>query len=64
MPVPVFGLVPILGTKTAIPRVTISQGASKPAKVETGIMVNVPLFIAQGERIKVDTRTGAYLSRE
>ena len=39
-------------------------GANKPAKMETGIMVNVPLFIAQGERIKVDTRTGAYISRE
>jgi elongation factor P len=39
-------------------------GASKPAKLETGITVSVPLFIAQGERIKVDTRTGEYLSRE
>jgi len=39
-------------------------GASKPAKLETGISVNVPLFITQGERIKVDTRTGDYLSRE
>jgi elongation factor P len=38
--------------------------ASKPAKMETGIMVNVPLFIAQGERIKVDTRTGEYISRD
>jgi translation elongation factor P len=39
-------------------------GATKPAKLETGITVSVPLFIAQGERIKVDTRTGEYLSRE
>ncbi|PKN06832.1 MAG: elongation factor P [Deltaproteobacteria bacterium HGW-Deltaproteobacteria-8] len=38
--------------------------ANKPAKMETGIMVNVPLFIAQGERIKVDTRTGTYISRD
>ena len=38
--------------------------ANKPAKMETGIMVNVPLFIAQGERIKVDTRTGEYISRD
>lgn len=37
--------------------------ATKPARMETGIMVNVPLFIAQGERIKVDTRTGEYISR-
>ena len=38
--------------------------ANKPAKMETGISVNVPLFITQGERIKVDTRTGEYISRE
>lgn len=38
-------------------------GATKPAKLETGITVSVPLFIAQGERVKVDTRTGEYLSR-
>ncbi|MBU1231032.1 MAG: elongation factor P [Proteobacteria bacterium] len=38
--------------------------ANKPAKMETGITVFVPLFIAQGERIKVDTRTGAYISRD
>ena len=38
-------------------------GATKPAKLETGITVNVPLFITQGERIKVDTRTGEYISR-
>ena len=35
----------------------------KPAKVETGAMVQVPLFIEQGERIKIDTRTGEYLER-
>jgi elongation factor P len=39
-------------------------GATKPAKLETGISVSVPLFISQGERIKVDTRTGEYISRE
>lgn len=40
-----------------------AQGASKPATVETGAMVQVPLFIDQGEKIKIDTRTGEYLSR-
>ena len=35
----------------------------KPAVVETGATVKVPLFIEQGERIKIDTRTGEYLSR-
>ncbi|CAN0227282.1 unnamed protein product [Ascophyllum nodosum] len=40
-----------------------AQGASKPAKLETGVEINVPLFIAQGEKIKVDTETKKYLSR-
>ena len=40
-----------------------AQGATKPAIVETGAKVNVPLFVDQGETIKIDTRTGAYLSR-
>ena len=40
-----------------------AQGATKPATVETGAVVYVPLFIEQGEKIKIDTRTGEYLSR-
>lgn len=40
-----------------------ATGASKPATVETGAVVNVPLFVEQGEKIKIDTRTGEYLSR-
>jgi len=40
-----------------------AQGASKPATLETGVVVQVPLFIEQGERIKVDTRTREYLGR-
>ena len=38
-------------------------GATKPATVETGANVNVPLFVNQGDKIKIDTRTGEYLSR-
>ena len=38
-------------------------GATKGVTVETGINVQVPLFVEQGDRIKVDTRTGAYLTR-
>lgn len=38
-------------------------GATKTVTVETGIEVGVPLFVEQGDRIKVDTRTGAYLTR-
>jgi len=40
-----------------------ATGASKPAKTETGAMVNVPLFINEGDVIRVDTRTGQYLER-
>ena len=40
-----------------------AQGGTKPATLETGVTIQVPLFIEQGERVKVDTRTGQYLSR-
>lgn len=40
-----------------------STGATKPATVETGAQVNVPLFVEIGDVIKIDTRTGEYLSR-
>jgi elongation factor P len=39
------------------------SGARKPATLETGLVVQVPLFVNSGERIKVDTRTGEYLTR-
>lgn len=41
-----------------------ATGGSKPAIVETGAQVMVPLFISVGERIKIDTRDGSYLGRE
>ena len=40
-----------------------AQGATKPATVETGAQVQVPLFVNQGDKLKIDTRTGEYLSR-
>ena len=40
-----------------------ATGATKPAIVETGAKVNVPLFVEMGEKIKIDARTGEYLSR-
>ena len=40
-----------------------ATGASKPAIVETGASINVPLFVEIGEKIKIDTRSGEYLSR-
>ena len=39
------------------------QNATKPATLETGVVVQVPLFINEGEKVKVDTRTGEYQSR-
>jgi elongation factor P len=39
------------------------SGARKPATLQTGLVVQVPLFVNQGERIKVDTRSGEYLTR-
>jgi elongation factor P len=40
-----------------------AQGGTKPAKLETGLTVNVPLFINTGDKVKVDTRSGEYLER-
>jgi elongation factor P len=40
-----------------------AQGGTKPAKLETGISVNVPLFVNAGDMLKIDTRTGEYLER-
>ncbi len=40
-----------------------SKLGTKPARLETGVTVQVPLFLTAGERIKVDTRTGTYISR-
>lgn len=40
------------------------SNATKPATMETGLLVNVPLFINEGDTIKVDTRSGEYLGRE
>jgi elongation factor P len=39
------------------------SGASKPAELETGYVVNVPLFINEGDVLKIDTREGKYLTR-
>ena len=65
----VFGIEPPLFVELEITETepgfagNTAQGATKPAVVETGASVNVPLFINQGEIIKIDTRTGEYLGR-
>ncbi len=40
-----------------------ATGATKPATIETGAVINVPLFINEGEKIRVDTRTDEYVER-
>jgi elongation factor P len=40
-----------------------ASGSTKPAKMESGLIVQVPLFVNPGDKLKVDTRTGAYLER-
>jgi elongation factor P len=40
-----------------------ASGGSKPAKLETGVTIQVPLFVSTGEVVKVDTRTGNYIER-
>jgi elongation factor P len=40
-----------------------ATGGTKPAKLETGLVVNVPLFVNNGETIRVDTRDGSYIER-
>jgi elongation factor P len=42
---------------------TASGGGSKPATLESGVVVHVPLFIEEGESVRVDTRNGEYVSR-
>jgi elongation factor P len=52
----------VLETEPGIKSATASS-VSKPAKTETGLVVQVPPFINEGEKIKVDTAEGVYLSR-
>jgi elongation factor P len=52
----------IAGTEPGVQGDRVS-GARKPATLETGLVVQVPLFVGPGERIKVDTRSGEYINR-
>jgi elongation factor P len=42
---------------------SVSGGGTKPATLETGAVIQVPLFVEPGQRIRVDTRTGEYVAR-
>lgn len=59
---PIFVTLKIVETDPGV-RGDTSGGGGKPAKLETGAVVRVPLFVQEGELIKVDTRTAAYVSR-
>jgi elongation factor P len=59
---PNFLALEVVETDPGIKGDTVS-GGTKPAKVSTGAIVKVPLFISVGDVLKVDTRTGAYVSR-
>jgi elongation factor P len=52
----------VLETEPAIKGASVSN-VSKPAKMETGLVVGVPAFIAEGDRIRIDTATGSYIER-
>ena len=59
---PLFVELEVTDTETGFKGDT-ATGATKPATVETGAVVYVPLFVETGDKLKIDTRTGEYLSR-
>lgn len=60
--VPNFVILEITQTDPGM-RGDTATGGTKPATLETGAVVNVPLFLNEGDKVRVDTRTGAYLDR-
>ena len=62
MDLPASVVLEVTHTEPGVKGDTVS-GATKPATLATGITVTVPLFVNEGEKVKVDTRTGAYLGR-
>ena len=59
---PVFVELKIIRSEPGVKGDTVS-GATKPAELETGITINVPLFVNEGEVVKVDTRDESYVGR-
>lgn len=59
---PIFITLPVVETEPGLKGDTVS-GATKPARLSSGAVVQVPLFLNVGDRIKVDTRTGTYIER-
>ena len=59
---PIFVVLEVVSTEPAIQGDT-TKAANKPATLETGLEIQVPLFVGNGTKIKVDTRTGEYVER-
>ena len=59
---PIFVELEITKTEPGV-RGDTASGGTKPATVETGAVIQVPLFLNEGDKIKIDTRTGAYIER-
>jgi len=60
--IPIFINLKVIETEPGF-RGDTATNASKPAKLETGASINVPLFVNEGDVLKVDTRTGSYVER-
>ncbi len=60
--IPIFVYLKVTETEPGFKGDT-ATGASKPAKLETGASISVPLFVNEGDKLKVDTRTGGYVER-
>lgn len=60
---PMTMLLKVVDTPPGVRGDTAQGGATKPAKLETGFALQVPLFVNEGDVIKIDTRTGEYLER-
>lgn len=60
---PTFVELEVTATEPGVKGDTASGGGNKPATVETGATVNVPLFVKNGDILKIDTRTGQYVER-
>lgn len=60
---PLFMVLTVSETIPGVRGDTAQGGASKPATVETGLKLQVPLFVNEGDKIRIDTRTGTYIER-
>lgn len=60
---PLFMELEVVETQPGVRGDTAQGGATKPAKLETGFTISVPLFVNEGDLIKVDTRDGSYIER-